>query len=65
MFKLIGGVVVCGFALYGLVTYLSRPKREAAIKPGDSRQAGAVDAGAADTSGQTCVGDANAAHATA
>jgi hypothetical protein len=50
MFKLIGGVVVCGFALYGLVTYLSGPKREAAVKPGDSRQAGAVDAGAADAS---------------
>ena len=65
MFKLIGGVVVCGFALYGLVTYLSRPKRVAVIKPGDSRQAGTVDAGAVDASEQTSVGDANAAHATA
>ena len=25
MFKLIGGVVICGLALYGLVTYLDRP----------------------------------------
>lgn len=65
MFKLIGGVVVCGFALYGLVTYLSRSKREPAIKPGDSRQAGAVDAGAADASEKTSVADANAARATA
>jgi hypothetical protein len=65
MFKLIGGAVVYGFALYGLVTYLSGPKWEAAIKPGDSRQAGSVDAGAADASEQTCVGEANAAHATA
>jgi hypothetical protein len=65
MFKLIGGVVVCGFALYGLVNYLSRPKREPAIKPGDSRQAGAVDAGAADAGEKTSVGDANAEHATA
>lgn len=63
MFKLIGGVVVSGFALYGLMTYLSGPK--AAIKPGESRQAGTVDAGAPDAREQTCVGDANAAHATA
>jgi hypothetical protein len=25
MFKVIGGVVICGFALYGLVKYLERP----------------------------------------
>ena len=25
MFKFIGGVVMCGFALYGLVKYLERP----------------------------------------
>ena len=25
MFKLIGGVVICGLALYGLVKYLERP----------------------------------------
>lgn len=48
MFKLIGGVVVCGFALYGLVTYLERTKSEAVIKPGDARQeAGTDDAAAA------------------
>ena len=25
MFKVIGGVVICGFALYGLVKFLERP----------------------------------------
>lgn len=65
MFKLIGGAVVCGFALYGLVTYLSRTKRAAAIKPGDSRQAGVVDAGAADASEHTDVDDVSAARAAA
>ena len=25
MFKVIGGVVICGFALYGLMKYLERP----------------------------------------
>ena len=64
MFKLIGGVVVCGFALYGLVTYLSRQKREAGIKPGDSRQP-TVGAGAADASEQTSMGHADAADAAA
>lgn len=26
VFRVIGGVVVCGFALYGLVRYLERPR---------------------------------------
>lgn len=43
MFKLIGGAVVCGFALYGLVTYLDRTKSQAVIKPGDARQAAGTD----------------------
>lgn len=65
MFKLIGGVVMCGFALYGLVTYLSQAKREAAIRPGDSRQVSTVDASAANASEQMSVGDADAEHVTA
>lgn len=33
MFKLIGGVVVCGFALYGLAKYLKRPVMNVVIHP--------------------------------
>lgn len=33
MFKLIGGAVVCGFALYGLMTYLERTTLKAASGP--------------------------------
>jgi hypothetical protein len=51
MFKLIGGAVVFGFAVYGLVTYLDRTKSREAIKPGDAEQvAGSDDAGAAQVS---------------
>ena len=32
MFKLIGGFVVCGFALYGLATYLT--KHRPVVPPG-------------------------------
>ena len=34
MFKLIGGFVVCGFALYGLATYLKGPVVKLVIDPG-------------------------------
>ena len=51
MFKLIGGAVVFGFALYGLVTYLDRTKSPVVIKRGDAGQAaGTDDAGAAHVS---------------
>jgi len=43
MFKLIGGAVVFGFALYGLVTYLDRTKSQAVLKPGDAGQAAGTD----------------------
>lgn len=33
MFKFIGGVVMCGFALYGLVKYLERPMLKVVINP--------------------------------
>lgn len=44
MFKLIGGVVVCGFSLYGLVKYLERPTVRMVIKPADAQHAGNADA---------------------
>ena len=48
MFKLIGGVVVCGFALYGLSKYLKRPVMNLVIHPGSFTEAGkAADAAAA------------------
>lgn len=40
MFKLIGGVVVCGFALYGLSKYLKRPVMNLMIHPGVLAEAG-------------------------
>ena len=40
MFKLIGGVVVCGFALYGLSKYLKRPVMNLVIHPGSFTEAG-------------------------
>lgn len=33
MFKMVGGVVVCGFALYGLVKYLERSVVKEVISP--------------------------------
>jgi hypothetical protein len=48
MFKLIGGVVVCGFALYGLSKYLKRPVMNLVIHPGSFTNTGkAGDAAAA------------------
>ena len=48
MFKLIGGVVVCGFALYGLSKYMKRPVMNLVIHPGSFSDAGkAGDAAAA------------------
>ena len=38
MFKLIGGFVVCGFALYGLATYLKGPVVKLVIDPGTLRK---------------------------
>lgn len=33
MFQMIGGAVVYGFALYGLVKFLNRPKSGASLQP--------------------------------
>lgn len=45
MFKMIGCVVVCGFALYGLAKYLERPVVKEVIKPAELQNpARAVDA---------------------
>ena len=46
MFKLIGGVVVCGFSLYGLVKYLERPTVRVVIKPAAAQHAGNAEADA-------------------
>ena len=45
MFKLIGGVVVCGFALYGLSKYLKRPVMNLVIHPGSFSDAGKAGGG--------------------
>ncbi|WP_231734322.1 hypothetical protein [Noviluteimonas gilva] len=60
MFKLIGGAVVCGFALYGLAIYLDRTNVKVVFNLGDARQAAkaadsAADADAADASDPTAV----------
>ena len=47
MFKLIGGVVVCGFALYGLSKYLKRPVMNLVIHPGSFSGAAKAGDGAA------------------
>jgi hypothetical protein len=52
MFKLIGGFVVCGFALYGLVTFVEQQKTAVAIRKVNSSEASMAtgpseDAGAA------------------
>ena len=49
MFKLIGGVVVFGFALYGLSRYLKRPVMDLVIQPAElanTGEAGRPEAGA-------------------
>ena len=43
MFKLIGGAVVCGFALYGLMVYLERTKSKAVVSPADAAPAAATE----------------------
>ena len=45
MFKLIGGVVVCGFALYGLSKYLKRPVMNLVIHPGSFSDVGEAGGG--------------------
>lgn len=52
MFKLIGGAVVCGFALYGLVTYLERTKSKAVVSPADAAQVGATERPGAENVGK-------------
>ena len=52
MFKLIGGAVVCGFALYGLVTYLERIKSKAVVSPADAAQVGATEGPGAENTGE-------------
>lgn len=60
MFKLIGGVVVCGFALYGLSKYLKRPVMNLVIHPGSFTEAGkAGDAAAASEASAASEGAAS------
>ncbi|WP_374499714.1 hypothetical protein [Pseudoxanthomonas sp.] len=66
MFKLIGGAIVCGFALYGLAIYLDRTNVKVVFNLGDARQvakAAAItaDADAADASDLTAVVGSDAA----
>jgi hypothetical protein len=58
MFKLIGGIVVCGLALYGLVKFLERPLVKVVVSPQFRRPTG--DSGAGEGSGD----DAAAAQST-
>ena len=64
MFKLIGGVVVCGFALYGLSKYLKRPVMNLVINPGTFSESGKAADGEA-TSEVSAVAEVDAAPATA
>lgn len=50
MFKVIGALMVCGFALYGLATYLQRRKTEEGRYAADSTPArpGGADAEASE-----------------
>ena len=70
MFKLIGGFVVCGFALYGLVTFVELHKAKvAAKKDGPSEGPGATapitDPSAADSDKRVASDESGAAMATA
>ena len=58
MFKLIGGVVVCGFALYGLSKYLKRPVMNLVIHPGSFTDAGKAGNTAAVSEASAPSGDA-------
>jgi hypothetical protein len=58
MFKLIGGVVVCGFALYGLSKYLKRPVMNLVIHPGSFTDLGRAGDAAAASEGSGSSGDA-------
>lgn len=55
MFKLIGGAVVCGFALYGLAKYLSLAKMKPTL---GKSEAGTSEADAVHASDPTPVGGA-------
>ena len=55
MFRVIGGALVYGMALYGAVMLFTRQKMKVVSPPGDrSRRRGAVDV-AADSAGTTTV----------
>ena len=43
MFKLIGSVVVCGFALYGLMKYLERTKSNEFVRKDSAEQTAVAD----------------------
>jgi len=58
MFKLIGGVVVCGFALYGLSKYLKRPVMNLVIHPGSFTDAVEAGDAAAAPGASAASGDA-------
>ena len=58
MFKLIGGVVVCGFALYGLSKYLKRPVMNLVIHPGSFSGAAKAGDGAAASEDSGASGNA-------
>ena len=65
MFKLIGGVVVFGFALYGLVTFIEQQKAGVAIRKSDPppvamATAPSVDAEAAHSNGTASLDEADA-----
>ncbi len=52
MFKLISGAVVCGFALYGLVTYVERKKSKAVANLADTAQVADTEGPGAATAGE-------------
>ena len=70
MFKVIGGVVICGFALYGLVKYLERPLVKVVInaerfRTPESAVGEAVEDEAPPPSGNSAAGEASETEPTA
>ena len=63
MFKLIGSVVVCGFALYGLARYLKRPVMTVVFDPracaGTGQAVGPEDAAVPPTASASRAPDAS------
>jgi hypothetical protein len=68
MFKLIGGFVVCGFALYGLVTFVEQHKSAVAARndgPSEGTVAPAPDADPSAADSGKCVSPDESGAATA